>query len=184
MFQSIIRLQKLLDTANIPSIVIGGIAVGTWGEPRLTRDVDIKILLTREKSSILLSLLGKEYISLLPDPMEALQKQAMVFIQDETGTRIDLLLGETIFDKKAIKRGRYVETQPGIIIRMCTPEDLIIYKLISARPRDFEDAKSVVRRQGSELDEKYILSWLRQFEQALDDSTLVRTFRTLKEGQT
>ena len=48
LFQSIILLQKLLLDAGIPSIVIGGIAVAAWGEPRVTRDVDLKILLSRE----------------------------------------------------------------------------------------------------------------------------------------
>lgn len=32
-------------------------------------------------------------------------------------------------------------------------------------------------RQGSKLDAPYVEGWLRQFEMALDDSTLVETFR-------
>lgn len=56
-------------------------------------------------------------------------------------------------------------------------EDLVIYKLISTRLRDHEDAGTVVLRQGSALDAPYVEGWLRQFELALDDSTLVDTFR-------
>ncbi len=36
--RSIRRLQQRLLEADIPSIVIGGVAVALWGEPRLTRD--------------------------------------------------------------------------------------------------------------------------------------------------
>ena len=43
--QSIRDLQNRLREADIPSIVIGGVAVAIWGEPRLTRDVHLKILL-------------------------------------------------------------------------------------------------------------------------------------------
>jgi hypothetical protein len=35
----------------------------------------------------------------------------------------------------------------------------------------------VVHRQASRLDIPYVEGWLRQFELALDDSTLVETFR-------
>jgi hypothetical protein len=42
-FQSIIALQSYLQQNEIASIVIGGVAVVAWGEPRVTRDVDLKI---------------------------------------------------------------------------------------------------------------------------------------------
>ena len=43
-----------------------------------------------------------------------------------------------------------------------------------------DDAESVVRRQGEALDDEYVLTWLRRFEQALDDSTLVATYRRMR----
>jgi hypothetical protein len=41
LFQSIQTLQRRLNDAGIPSVVIGGVAVAVWGEPRVTRDVDL-----------------------------------------------------------------------------------------------------------------------------------------------
>jgi hypothetical protein len=180
LFQSILSLQALLNKANIPSIVIGGMAVAIWGEPRLTRDVDLKILLTRKDAGRLLEVIIPIYQPLMPDPLETLQKQALVFIQDSAGNRLDLLLAETPYDVAAIQRGREVEAQPGINIHLCSPEDLIIYKIISTRPRDHEDARSVIRRQGDSLDDIYVVNWLIQFEQALDDSTLVAEYQGLR----
>jgi hypothetical protein len=52
--------------------------------------------------------------------------------------------------------------------------------LISTRPRDREDVWGIVRRQGDDLDDAYILNWLRQFELALDDSTLVTEYKKLR----
>jgi len=52
--------------------------------------------------------------------------------------------------------------------------------LISTRPRDHTDAEGVVRRQGDVLGDEYVLAWLRQFEIALDDSTLVDEYRRLR----
>ena len=180
LLRSIVALQERLRDADIPSIVIGGIAVATWGEPRVTRDVDLKVLLERDDADRLLAVLAPEYVSLLPDPRQLLQKQAMIFVQDVRGTRLDLLLADTPYDVVAIQRGRNVELQPGVGVRLCSPEDLVIYKLISTRLRDHEDAQGVIRRQGHDLDDKYILDWLRQFEQALDDSTLIAEYKNLR----
>jgi hypothetical protein len=164
--------------------VIGGVAVAIWGEPRLTRDVDLKILLGREDAERLLAVLAPHYSSLLPDPLRALREQAMLFVQDAAGTRLDLLLADTPYDIQAIRRARVAEVEPGAPIAVCSPEDLVIYKLISTRLRDHEDAASVIRRQAESLDDEYILHWLRQFEQALDDSTLVAEYEHLRGRKT
>jgi hypothetical protein len=169
-----------LSDAGIPSIVIGGVAVGIWGDPRVTRDADLKTLLDRKDADRLWAVLTPHYVSLLPDPHEALRRQAMLFIQNADGIRLDLLLADTPYDVAAIQRGRDVKVQPGVTLKVCSPEDLVIYKLISTRPRDYEDARGVIRRQGQALDDAYVLHWLRQFELALDDSTLVSTYKRVR----
>lgn len=179
LFISVSKLQERLHNEGISTIVIGGLAVGTWGEPRVTRDIDLKILLDRNESDHLLIILGTDYISPIPNPEKMLRTRGLIFLRDETGARFDLLLADTPYDELAIRRGVDVEVQPGINIRMCTSEDLIIYKMISTRLRDHEDVRSVIYRQGELLDQAYIINWLQQFEQALDDSTLVLEFKRM-----
>ncbi len=60
LFQSTFNLQETLSKSGIQSCVIGGLAVAIWGEPRLTRDADLKILLTRNHSEELLNILKKK----------------------------------------------------------------------------------------------------------------------------
>ena len=77
-----------------------------------------------------------------------------------------------------------VELSPGNFARVCTAEDLIIYKLISTREKDHVDVSAIMRRQGKQLDREYITRWLREFESALDDSTLVSEFeRRMRQAQ-
>jgi hypothetical protein len=178
--QSIQKLQRRLRESDIPSIVIGGVAVALWGEPRVTRDVDLKIRLERHEADRLFGVLSPDYTPLLSDPQRAVREQAMLFVQDSAGTRLDLLLADTPYDVEAIRRGRMAEVYPGAPITVCSPEDLVIYKMVSTRSRDHQDAASVIRRQGNRLDDACVLDWLTQFEQALDDPTLVAEYTRLR----
>lgn len=88
LLQSVVALQGRLSKAGILSIVIGGVAVAARGDPRVTRDVDLKVRLERDDADRLLAVLSPDYTSLLPDPSQALKKQAMVFVQDTKMLRV------------------------------------------------------------------------------------------------
>lgn len=180
LLQSVMTLQERLKQAGVLSAVIGGMAVGVFGEPRVTRDVDVKVLLGREDAARLLEIISPDYTPLQADPPQALKRNGILFVQDDLGTRLDLMLADVGFDEEAIRRAQPVEVQPGVVITICTAEDLIIYKLISVRAQDHADAESVIRRQGDALDDDYVLRWLCQFEAALDDSTLVATYQRMR----
>lgn len=182
LIESVLDLQKRLDEAGVSSVLIGGLAVSVWGEPRGTRDVDLKVLLKREEAQRLLGLLGADYAPLHADPLQALRRNGVLFVKNRLDVRIDLLLADTDFDEAAIQRGRLVELQPGWTVRVCSPEDFIVYKLLAPRGRDYDDLVGVIRRQGDALDDAYVVKWLREFEQALDDSTLVKTYQQIRQG--
>lgn len=180
MFQTAADIQRRLRALDIPSVVIGGLAVAIWGEPRLTRDIDLKIALDRDDTHRLLDALPAEWRPLADDPAQAFDQFGVLFLLTPKGLRFDLLLAENPFDLEAIERGRVVAVGPGAELVACTPEDLIIYKLVSTRPQDHEDVRRVVMRQGDALDDAYVVAWLSRFEQAVDDSTLVATYRHLR----
>ena len=182
LIESVLDLQKRLDEAGIPSVLIGGLAVSAWGEPRGTRDVDLKVLLKREDAQRLLDLLGADFVPLHADPLQAIRRNGVLFVHNQLGVRIDLLLADTDFDEAAIRRGRSIELDPGRVARACSPEDFIVYKLLAPRGRDYDDLVSVIQRQGDALDDAYVIKWLREFERALDDSTLVKTYQQMRQG--
>lgn len=180
LYRALTRLQKRLADGGIPSAIIGGIAVSIWSRPRATYDIDVKVLLKRDEAERLVNVLGEDYSSLQDDPLDALQRHGILFVKDETGIRLDLQLADTSFDESAIRRAKLIELESGLDARICTAEDLIIYKMISTRLQDRVDVENVARRQGNKLDDRYVLRWLRLFEQALDDSTLVATYQRLR----
>lgn len=179
LLESLARTQEFLSARGVHTAAIGGLALSVWGRARLTKDVDIKVALTRDDAHLLLSALPSEYQMLTEKPLESLQQIGFVFVQDPQGIRTDLLLSDNDFDDEVLKRAVVVTTDSGASIRVCTAEDLVVYKLIATRAHDQEDALNVILRQGKRLDSKYIENWLEQFEVALDDSTLVMTFRRM-----
>lgn len=180
LYQSLVRLQQRLTTAGIASVVIGGIAVSAWARPRATQDIDFKVLLDRDAAQHLLDVLQPDYVSLQANPLAALQHTGVLFVKDQAGIRIDLQLADTSLDESAIQRARTIELEPGVTAQVCSAEDLILYKMISTRPQDQIDVENLVQRQGQQLDDHYVLHWLRQLEQALDDSTLIATYQRLR----
>ena len=175
---SVIAFQYLLKKEGVPVMAIGGIAVAVWGEPRLTRDIDMKVLVSRENRGPLLAMLSA-FTPLQEDSDESFRRLGLAFFRDANGVRIDVMLADTIFDETAIGRARAIDFTPGKNIRVCTAEDLIVYKMLSTRAKDRGDVESIVQKQGDTLDDAYIENWLVQFEEALTDSTLVRDFHKL-----
>ncbi len=179
LIDSVIAFQDFLKKEDIPVTAIGGVAVAVWGEPRLTRDIDMKVLISRENRARLLAIL-RPFTPLQEDSDESFRRLGLAFFRDSNGVRIDVMLADTIFDETAIGRARNIDFAPEKSICVCTAEDLIVYKMLSTRTKDRGDVESVVQKQGDALDDAYIENWLAQFEEALSDSTLIRDFRKIR----
>ena len=178
LIDAVIAFQELLEKEGIPTMAIGGIAVGVWGEPRLTRDIDMKVLIHREDRACLLTVL-RSFTPLDDNPDDSFRRLGLAFFHDMNGIRIDVMLADTVFDETAIERAQAVTLFKDKTIRVCTAEDLVVYKMLSTRLKDRADVESVIQKQGETLDENYIEGWLTQFEKALADSTLVQEFRKM-----
>jgi len=82
LIQSAAQIQKRLDEAGVASAIIGGLAVSIWGEPRLTRDADLRVFLSREQADYLVRLLEPDYVCLADDPENTLRQMGFLFVKD------------------------------------------------------------------------------------------------------
>jgi len=178
---ALVKMQEQLAQHNIRSALIGGFTLSVWADPRVTKDVDLKVLLTRDEGQRLLDALGADYRTLQPDPLRALRRNGIVFVQNADGFRIDLMVAEAGFDQEVLRRARHIEILPDAWVWIATAEDIIIYKLLSPRLQDQADVENIIRVQGNALDDKYVVKTLREFENALTDSTLVATYQTMRK---
>jgi len=74
------------------------------------------------------------------------------------GTTIDLLRPRDEHDQQVFQRKRR-RRMDAHYYWFVSPEDFIIQKLKVGRPRDFEDALSVLERSGRNLDRRYLQRW-------------------------
>lgn len=74
------------------------------------------------------------------------------------GIMVDLLRPRDPHDQQIFRRKRK-SRMDGRYYWVVSPEDFIIQKLKVGRPRDFEDALSVLERSGDTLDRRYLRRW-------------------------
>lgn len=170
-------LLRFLEERRIPYMIIGGIANLIWGEPRATLDVDAVVLVEDDAWPDLIKDLREEFRLLPRDPLAFLKELHVLPIETHDGTRIDLIWATLPYEHKAIARA-IMEEVAGHRARVCRPDDLIIYKILSERSKDREDVRAIVRHQRTRLDRRYLTRTLRAIERTLGRSDLVPLLAT------
>ena len=167
------KIGLALDKGKIPYMIIGGQAVLLYGEPRLTRDIDITLGADLDKLQAVLKLIGDIGLKPLVDPKAFPQKTMVLPCEDDNSDiRVDFIFSFSPYEQEALKRAR-VEKFGEIPIKFTSPEDLIIHKIIAGRPRDLEDVKGVLVKI-PDIDSNYIRYWLKEFTNALGEPFLQR----------
>lgn len=137
------RVTAFLERVDVPYMVIDGIANLVWGEARATVDIDITVLVPPDDVQDFIDAVSHEYQMLVEAPWRFVTDTRVLPVSDPSGVRIDLVFGLLPFEEEAVRRAASVHAA-GRSIRVCTPEDLILMKIISERPRDLEAGRSSV----------------------------------------
>jgi hypothetical protein len=67
-------------------------------------------------------------------------------------------------------------------VRIITPEDLVLMKIISDRPRDLADAEALVRRRVDTLDRAYLEPRIREFAESLEMPDILANWKRWVEA--
>jgi len=157
-------------------MVIGGQAVLLYGEPRLTKDIDITLGVNIDQLDALLEIVREVSLRPLPNDIPSFVKKTMVLpaLDENSGIRIDFIFSFPPYERQAIARARKVFLS-GQQIRFAALEDLIIHKIFAGRPRDLEDVRILVLKNPA-VDRGYVEKWLKQFDIALPQERFLKTF--------
>ena len=162
MSQAPLRLRLLLERlreADVDFVLVGGLAVNAWGYLRATRDVDLVPDPSPENlarlDALLVELGGKVEVG------DRLLESSAISTFLRTGDRtlvltdlgrIDVLQGLPQVPTFSALDERATEVDlEGLVVKVCSLDDLLAMKRASDRPRDRDDLEALeTARDGDE----------------------------------
>lgn len=136
--------------------VAGAVAANAYRDPRATTDLDLVVQIAAPQYDAVaaaLSAAGWEAFRRSPEsnyPDIVRMRHARYF-------PTDLMLVKTAYQAEALRRARPV-TAGAAAVRVLSPEDVVIHKLIAHRHRDRADIHEILRA-GPSLDREYLQRW-------------------------
>jgi predicted nucleotidyltransferase len=146
------RAVGALDAAEVPYLLIGGLASAVLGRPRCSSDVDL--LVAPEAAPRALERLARAgFTTEITNP-------AWLYKAFSNGILVDVLfktLGDIYLDREMLRRACH-HSVLGTRVRVVPAEDLIVIKAIvhdEETPRHWHDALALLRRR--DLDWEYLV---------------------------
>lgn len=150
-------LQEFVEGKGWEFFFIGGVAVQVWGEPRLTRDIDLTVFTNLDNEIELIEEILGEYRPKFHDAGQFALSNRVLPVFTRGGVGIDFTLGGLAATSEPLSRASYQDFGDGIFLKVCSADDMLIMKTLAGRPRDWPDVEAVLIKQRN-LDWEYIES--------------------------
>jgi len=164
LLKSLKELCMFLEAQGIEYMLIGGLAVGIWGEPRATVDIDFLVAIGSDDFDTLKHKLieSSRFVFIHDKPMVFGKITFLrATIKSNTDISVDFLFADDEFKNRALQRKESVKVN-DFSLNISSPEDLIILKLLSGRVQDRLDAEKIIKIQKENLDMEYMKKWLQR----------------------
>lgn len=161
--QAAAELQNVCQSQGWQFCFIGGLALQRWSEPRETVDVDLSLFAGFGEEHQFSDTLLKHFEPRISNAADFARQRRVLLLRSNKGVGLDVSLAALPYEELVIQRSSYFDYPPGISLRTCSAEDLIVLKTIAGRGQDWVDVERVIVRQTSKLDWDYIRGQLRPF---------------------
>jgi hypothetical protein len=168
------ELQEFCQKQGWRSCFIGGIAVQRWSQVRVTRDVDLTLLTGFGNEASFVEALLAHYTARIPDAAQFALRSRVLLLNSPSGIGIDISLGGLPFEQLVVDRASDYEFAPGVELRTCSAEDLMVMKLFASRAIDIRDAEGIAVRHDKTLDWRYVEEQLIPLAEAKEDPEILR----------
>jgi predicted nucleotidyltransferase len=181
LFREAQAFQRLLLSRGWRFCFIGGVALQHWGEPRVTRDLDLTVFTGFGDEAPVVDGLLAHYRGRRPDAREFALRHRVLLLSTPTGIGVDVALGALPFEADMIARATDVEFEPGVALRICSAEDLFVLKAFADRLQDRADVAGIAQRRGRGLDWDAITARLTPLAETKGDAGILERVRALRE---
>ena len=175
------ELQSFLDSKSWKNCLIGGLVLQRWGEPRLTKDVDMTVLTGFGGEEAVVDFLLSRFAGRRPDTREFALQNRVLLIQSADGIGMDVALGGLPFEERVMERASDFDFMPDCRLRTCSAEDFIVMKAFASRERDWLDVETVLIRQGERLDWKQVMAELKPLSELKESPEIPDRLEKLRQ---
>jgi len=162
-FQTIL---KKFDDAEIDYMIVGSIASMTYGEPRLTHDMDLVIEVSSTQIQKLAAMFQSEDYYVPPVDIlvqETLNKRSFNVLHISSGLKVDCIIrGSSPHAIEEFQRRRRIELVSGFSAYVAAPEDVIIkklqYFLEGGSQKHLDDVRGILAHTA--VDHTYLNRWV------------------------
>ena len=166
--QEAAELQGICQSEGWQFCFIGGLALQRWSEPRETVDVDLSLFAGFGDEQEFCDVLLNHFAPRISDAAAFARERRVLLLRSAKGVGLDVALAALPFEALVIERSSYFDYPPGIALRTCSAEDLIVLKAFAGRGQDWADVERVIIRQTGKLDWDYMLEQLRPLAELKD----------------
>jgi len=142
------RALRALKTARIPHAVVGAAALAARGLPRMTKDLDI-VVMVDDAFDALHSLGGSGFRSAAP--IKESQPPEPMYVLTHQGGEVDLLVAAGEPESTVVEEATSARLF-GITAPVATLEHLLVMYLYSNQPRHIGDFARIVTETKADLD--------------------------------
>lgn len=169
--EKLFKVARALESAEIPYAMGGAVSYIFYAEPRTTIDIDVNIFVTEADTERVVECLAQVGVVAGDRQRDELRRtgQARLLLD---GTFVDLFFPVHDFHSSCARRARRVQLDGGTIM-VLSAEDLVVFKTLFNRPRDWIDIEQVLLTQASQFDVAYTLHWIDAMV-GPDDSTRIK----------
>jgi hypothetical protein len=163
------RVVEILEEQNITYLLVGSLASSVYGEPRLTRDIDVVVELRLDQVARLCAAFpSSDYYVSQQAAQEAVASGGQFnVIHPASGNKIDFMIArQDAWGRSQIARRRREEILPGRPGYAAAPEDVIVGKLWyyqeGGSEKHLRDIVAMLQVSGDEIDKEYVGHWAQQ----------------------
>jgi hypothetical protein len=175
------ELQTFLDAQSWKNCLIGGLVLQRWGQPRLTKDVDMTVLTGFGAEERLVDLLLGKFAGRRADARDFALMNRVLLVRSADGIGIDVALGALPFEERVMERATDFHFLTDCRLRTCSAEDFIVMKAFASREQDWLDVETVLIRQRGALNWRQISDELRPLAELKESPDIPRRLDQLRK---